>query len=150
MRRSKKKAKTGSKENTKKTWQCAHGCKMTNQPCRHLESIISDHRKEPLFESVAEYAGDCDNRAAPEPSTFIIPEGIKDRSYEMSFRKKLLKYGVASLTIDILVLHYIYDLNFREISEELAFLSISTAVRLHSEALASLRKRGFGRVRKDG
>lgn len=121
---------------------------MVNQPCKHLEHLIKDQRSEPLFESIAQYAGSSDNLPTADPSLFIIPEGIRDRSYEFAFRRKLRKYGIEPLKVDILVLRYIYDLNFKEITQELDMLTISTAVRLHSEAIASLKKKGFGNVRK--
>ena len=120
---------------------------MTETPCQHLEALIQPKRTGPLFESVNTYVGDCDNRAEPPP-TFIVPEGMRDRSYEMTFRNKLSKYIVDQIKIDILVLRYIYEQSFKEIAEELGVLSITTAVRLHSEAIELLKKKGFGSVRK--
>lgn len=76
---------------------------------------------------------------------YIIPEGIKNRSYEFQFRRKLEKAGLEPIKVDILVLKYVYSMTLREIEEELGILTAMTALRLHNEALATLKKKGFGK-----
>jgi len=142
----KKKAKKGLKSGTKKIWSCPKGCDLkSGRPCTHLEALISEpNNGEPKFESTHKYAGSqVDNFYYESGAGYIIPEGIKSRSYEFKFRSKLEKAGLAPIVIDIFVLKYIYEMTFTQIHDELGITSITSTIRLHQNALNHLKKVGL-------
>ncbi len=120
---------------------------MSSTPCTHLESLI----REPSSTSVRAIPIADVNRIPKSllqeyydsGAGYVIPEGIKNRSYENQFRRKLEKAGLEPLRVDILTLRFVYSMSFRDIAEELGVVSITTAVRLHNESLTNLRKKGF-------
>lgn len=115
---------------------------MTSTPCVHLNKLIS--HPGPIYENVNTYIGDNVDRAyiAAGLNT-IVPEGIKNRSYEFQFRRKMEKVGLNPLEVDILVLRYIYSMSFREISAELGIVSTTTTYRFHKLSLDLIKKRGL-------
>ena len=128
-----------------KIWVCREGCKMTSIPCTHLEKLITVRTKEPNFESVNRYAGNnIDQSYYDSGAGFIIPKGIKDRSYEFQFRRKLEKAGLEQIKVDVLVLRFVYDFSMRQIAEELGVISATTVLRLLSDSLKHLK----GRINK--
>ena len=117
---------------------------MSNLPCVHLEALINPRGEEPKFESTHKYAGYNIDKAYYESGAgFVIPEGIKNRSYEFQFRSKLEKAGLEPVKIDILVLRYVYEMNFKDIADELGIKSIGTTYDLYSKALETIKKRGL-------
>lgn len=60
--------------------------------------------------------------------------------YEHDFRFKLTTLNLPLISIDILVLRYVYDQNFSSIAAELKVVSITATIKLHNEALAVLKK----------
>ena len=74
---------------------------------------------------------------------YVIPEGIKNRTYEMQFREKLTRAGLTPVCVDILVFRFVYDLSLRDIAEEIGITASSHVYRLLQESLAYLKKVGF-------
>jgi len=60
--------------------------------------------------------------------------------YEHDFRRKLSALSLSPISIDILVLRYVYDQTFSSIADELKVVSITATMKLHNEALAILKK----------
>lgn len=115
---------------------------MTKEPCVHLNKLISE--KGPHYENINTYVGNNIDKAYYESGAgLIIPPGISNRSYEFQFRRKMVAAGLEPIKVDILVLKYVYELSFREITDELGVTSLSTTVRLHEESLKILKKRGI-------
>lgn len=125
-----------------KPWKCSKGCKLRPTPCKHLEDLIAEKRSEPRFESVNRYVGNNVEKGYYESGAgFVIPEGIRNRSYEYQFRDKLEKAGLEPVRVDIMTLRFVYDMSIKEIQEELGVMSASTVVRLMNESLATLKER---------
>lgn len=76
---------------------------------------------------------------------YVIPEGVRDRSYELSFRDKLMKSGLEMVKVDILTLRFVYDMSLQDIAEELGVMSSDTVLRLLADALKYLKRIGFSR-----
>ncbi|GAC1499961.1 MAG: hypothetical protein NVS1B10_03190 [Candidatus Saccharimonadales bacterium] len=99
--------------------------------------------KEPQFESVNRYVGnDIDRRYYESGAGYVIPEGIRNRSYEFSFRGKMAKLGLSQVEVDILTLRFVYDLSFRDIAKELSVVDVTTTYELYIRAMALLKKKG--------
>lgn len=133
-----------SKSGSKKTWICPEGCKLDKSACVHLNALIDEKRQEPMFETGKQWVNkDIDKAYYESGAGYIIPENIKNRSYEYSFRNKMFKAGLEQIKVDILTLKYVYEMSFREIAAELGITSVTTTVRLHEEALKTIKKRGL-------
>lgn len=136
---------SGSKSK-RKIWSCNEGCDLsTGVPCSHLEKLLTG-KQEPTFEGT--------NRRVDKPidsyyyasgAGFILPPGIKSGKYERQFRSKLQKVGMTELQIDIMVGTFIYEDTLKEIAKDLGIPNLSTVVRIRSEALRTLREKGFGK-----
>lgn len=97
-----------------------------------------------MFETGKQWVNkDIDKAYYESGAGYIIPENIKNRSYEYSFRNKMFKAGLEQIKVDILTLKYVYEMSFREIAAELGITSVTTTVRLHEEALKTIKKRGL-------
>lgn len=142
-RYSKTKDKKPSLKPSLKTWVCPHKCKLTAIPCPHLEKLIQPvEGSEPRFESVNKYIGNNVEKNYYESGAgYIIPPGIKNRSYEYKFRSKLEKAGLEPVGVDVLVLRFVYNMNIMEIAEELGMFSRSTVIRLLDSNLEILKKK---------
>lgn len=139
---SKIQAKRSLRKPSLKTWVCPEGCKLHTSPCKHLEKLITPKNKDPQFESVNRYVGNnVEKNYYDSGAGYVIPPGIKNRSYEYRFRSKLEKAGLDLVKVDILVLRFVYDMSIRDIVEELGMFSGSMVVRLLDESLKSLKKR---------
>lgn len=123
------KEKKGLKSGGKKTWTCKAGCRLTKDPCPHLERLLHESdSSSPKFESVYKRTSrDVDRGVlqAEEPSE--------------SLRQKLEEKELDPITINILVLRYTYDESFEDINSELRIGNVETVKRLHSEALKRLK-----------
>lgn len=125
-----------------KTWVCKEGCKLKTTPCKHLESLITPKNKDPQFESVNRYVGNNVEKNYYESGAgYVIPPGIKNRSYEYKFRTKLEKAGLDAIKVDILTLRFVYDMTIQSIKDELGVFSATTVLRLLDESLKSLKKK---------
>lgn len=99
-----------------------------------------------MFESIYKRVDKpIDNLYYESGAGFVIPDHVKDRTFELSFREKLRKAGLQEFAIDLLVLRFVYAMSIRDISEELSVVSSSTALRILQESLTYLRKKGFGK-----
>ncbi len=97
---------------------------------------------DPKFESVNRYVGNNVEKNYYESGAgYVIPPGIKNRSYEYKFRAKLEKAGIEPVGVDILVLRFVYNMTIMEIAEELGMFSRMTVVRLLDSNLAILKKK---------
>jgi hypothetical protein len=95
-------------------------------------------KKDPEFESVNKrISGAVDENQVRDYTQ------VEAEEYETNFRKKLETAGLNLLVMDILVLKFVYDLNFTQIAEELKIIDTSTAIRLYSEAREYLKTVGF-------
>ncbi len=126
-----------------KEWICPEGCKLSATPCEHLEGLISNPNKDPRFENIHERVSESkiDREYYDSGAGYVIPEGIRNRSYEYKFREKMQKAGLEPIKVDILVLRFVYDQSLRDIAEELGIVSSQTVLNMLSSALASLRKK---------
>lgn len=115
---------------------------MTTQPCKHLESLI---RAEPSKSIRAYPVERIDSNYYDSGAGFIIPNEIKDRTWELQFRERLKKAGLEEVKIDILVLRFVYDMTFSQIADELSFLNTSSALRLYDDSIKHLKKIRFGK-----
>lgn len=94
--------------------------------------------KDPEFETVNKRIGGAiDNNQVRDYTQ------VEAKEYEVGFRKKLETAGLNTLVMDIFVLKFIYNLNFRRIAEELNIINTSTVVRLYSEAREYIKTVGF-------
>ena len=136
-----KELKLGSKK-TSKVWECNKGCRISNVPCKHLESMIDSGPKK----SVQAVPTDkIDKFYCESGAGYILPKEIQDRTWEIQFRNKLTKAGLEQAKIDILVLRFVYDMKLQEISDELGFVNIKTVLRMLSDSLKYLKKIGFSK-----
>jgi len=118
----------------KQVWTCSECKDFKNRktPCKHLEKLISPERKEPMFESVYKYVG-----SKTEPVLTI-----EQTEQELRFVKKLKSLKVDPILSDILILRFIYDLTFSEITKELGLINVTTTMKLYAEA-ANFVKKGW-------
>jgi hypothetical protein len=137
-----KQLKPGPKKISKKVWECEHGCAQTDVPCKHLEALIASGPKNSV-EAIP--TGKIDKFYYDSGAGYIIPKEIRDRTWEMQFRNKLLTAGLEPAKVDILVLRFIYDMTLKDITEELNFVNIKTVLRMLSDSLKYLKKIGFSR-----
>lgn len=129
-----------SESGTKKKWECPHGCRVTNSPCAHLNRLID----EPPSNSVkAIPSSKIDRFYYDSGAGYILPKEIRDRTWEMKFRDKLVKSGLEASKVDILVCRFVYDMTISEIAAELNFVSETTVHRYLVESLKYLKKVGF-------
>ena len=111
-----------------------------------MEKLIQPKTKEPSFEGTHSYVGNNVDKAYYDSGAgYVIPEGVRNRSYEYNFRNKMEKAGLEPVFVDILTLRYVYSMTWTDISNELGIVSVSTAYRLHKTALAVLKSKGFGK-----
>lgn len=130
------------KKKPTETWVCPEGCDLSASPCKHLERLISNPNKEPQFENKYKCIGSNVEKAYYESGAgFVIPEGIRSRSYEYQFRAKMEKAGLEPVKVDILVLRFVYSMSLRDIAEELGVMSSMTVLRLYEEAMTVLKRR---------
>ena len=135
------------KKSKKKVWKCPNGCNVEKlkRPCEHLEKLLMENPEEPQFESVNRRIDIPTDNYYSSGAGFVIPEGIKSGRYEAQFRKKLSKFGLSNIQIEILVSTFIYSETLKETSDGLNIPSLSTVLRLKSDALKILKSKGFGR-----
>lgn len=79
-----------------------------------------------------------------DPNTIIIPPHIEHRTYERAFRTKLRKAGLSQLSVDVVTLRFVYEMNLRDIAEELGLTSLQVTHNILQKALKHLRKQGWG------
>ncbi len=76
---------------------------------------------------------------------YVIPPEIRDRTFELGFREKLMRAGLEQVKIDILVLRFVYDMSLKDIASELSFLSSSSVYNILEDSLKFLKKIGFSK-----
>lgn len=115
----------------KRVWTCTE-CKdgKGKTPCKHLEKLLNPVRKEPMFESVYKYAG-----SKTEPVLTV-----SETEQEFQFVRKLRAMKLDPILSDILILRFIYDLTFSEITKELGLLNVTTTMKLYAEAATVVKK----------
>lgn len=129
-------------EKPSRVWFCPNGCDLSKTACPHLDQIITDKITEPRLENVNTYVGNnIDKYYYESGAGYVIPPGIKNRSYEYKFRSKLQKAGLEPIRIDILVCRFVYDMDLRDITMELGIVSLTTVHRLLKESLIFLKKK---------
>lgn len=119
----------GLKGGSKKIWKCKAGCRVTKDPCPHLERLLCEpNSASPKFESVYKRT----NRS-------VDKSVLQQEERTESLRQKLEEKDLDPITINILVLRYTYDETFSVIDKELKIGNVETVKRLHDEALKRLR-----------
>lgn len=142
MMSTKKKGQKNYGSGQKKIWACNHGCENKTQPCVHLNKLIQTESGESVK---AVPTGKIDKFYYESGAGYVIPKEIRDRTWELQFRTKLMDAGLEQIKIDILVLRFIYEMTIKDIGEELGFLSSSSTLRFLNESLAHLKKIGFSK-----
>lgn len=134
------------KQSKRKIWSCDEGCDLTKgTPCEHLERLLTDPQG-PSFEGTRRRVDKpIDSFYYNSGAGFVIPEGIKSGKYERQFREKLKTWGLTAIQVDIMVGTFIYEDTIKEIAKDLSIPTLSTVVRLRSEALRLLRTKGYGK-----
>lgn len=132
------KVSTVSKENLKKRWVCevCPGWEENPYMCEHLEKLVN-------YNPTGSGAIYTDNieKFDVDVFTFFLPKGVADGSYERRFRRKIKKYGLSPIQVDILVMRFFYGMPLKEISEELNIVSARTVLNILNKTLKEIKER---------
>jgi DNA-directed RNA polymerase specialized sigma24 family protein len=158
---SRKKAKKESEDSSKNQWECPEQCPNWDKtPCKHLEAELAKGTRSNSVGAISR--GDIDGFVEQkyskvdvnspvtdlnglDPFQVIIPDHIKNRTYEKSLRLKLKRAGLTLLDRDVVVMKFVYEMNLQEIAEELGITSLQTTHNILVKALKRLKDRGFGK-----
>lgn len=104
--------------NASSTWACKHGCKVTKDPCQHLEALlpnpVTGDRNRPSF--ALAYVEDIEYTAYKygDDGAFVMSD---DKVKE--FQREMRYCGLKEHEVDLLTAYYCHNMTYEEIVESL-------------------------------
>jgi hypothetical protein len=119
---------------SKRTWKCNKGCKLTEEPCEHLEKLLPKE------------GSGC---FKPENSIYRNMENLGNITLdwgtgaqtEEGLRLMLEKHHMLEHEIEVLVERFVHNRTFKQIKEDLGFTAISAVFGVYQQSLTKLRSK---------
>ncbi len=105
--------------------------------CEHLEKLIRSDSSQSV---PTVYRQQIDTMYGFKVASF--PPKMLDGTYEQNFRDKLIKAGLDSIKVEVLIRRYMYDMTLKEISEDLSIISPRTVLNLIEQSMKFIKSKG--------